>query len=50
MVSLWVIEEAFMGQHEKPPPDPSQGNPPPDNSDGRVPPPPPSNGRHKKDE
>lgn len=49
MASLWVTEEAFMGQHEKPPPDPSKGTPPPNNSDGQVPAPPPSNGQHKKD-
>lgn len=37
-----------MGEHEKPPADPKQGNPPPGNSDGQVPPPPPSDGKHKK--
>jgi hypothetical protein len=37
-----------MGDHEKPPPDPSQGTPPPGNSDGQVPTPPPSTGKHKK--
>jgi hypothetical protein len=42
------IEEAAMGEHEKPPPDPGEGTPPPGNSDGQVPPPPPSDGKHRK--
>lgn len=37
-----------MGEHSKPPKDPSQGTPPPDNSDSKIPLPPPSNGKHKK--
>lgn len=37
-----------MGEHEKPPPDPGQGEPPPGNADGQVPPSPPSDGKHKK--
>lgn len=36
------------GEHEKPSPDPGQGDPPPNNADGQVPPPPPSGGKHKK--
>ncbi|MET8625987.1 hypothetical protein ABZW30_19905 [Kitasatospora sp. NPDC004669] len=40
--------ERSMGDHEKPPPDPGQGNPPPGNADGQVPPPPPGDGKHKK--
>jgi hypothetical protein len=38
-----------MGNHEKPPPDPSQGTPPPDNADGQVPPQEDPDGKHKKD-
>jgi hypothetical protein len=37
-----------MGEHEKPPADPGQGELPPGNSDGQVPPPPPQDGKHKK--
>ncbi|RKT09639.1 hypothetical protein BX285_6735 [Streptomyces sp. 1114.5] len=36
------------GEHEKPAPDPGQGDPPPGNADGQVPAPPPGDGKHKK--
>jgi hypothetical protein len=37
-----------MGDHAKPPPEPSKGTPPPGNSDGQVPPPQSQDGKHKK--
>jgi hypothetical protein len=38
-----------VGEHKKPPPDPSQGTPPPNNADGQVPPQEDPDGKHKKD-